>query len=119
MTVLIVEDNAGIRRLLRRTLVDSAGTIWECCDGADALASYQDHRPDVVIMDMRMPRMDGLRATKQIREYDPFARVVVVTDYDDDDLRAAAFESGAGGYVLKQELSDLPGILCSLTNARD
>jgi two-component system response regulator DegU len=114
MTVLIVEDNAGIRRLLRRTLLDSASAVWECFDGADALAIYENHRPDVVLMDIRMPRMDGLTATKQIREFDPSARIVIVTDYEDEDLRAAAFQAGACGYALKQELSDVPRILCSL-----
>jgi two-component system response regulator DegU len=114
MTVLIVEDNDGIRRLLRRTLLDSASAIWECSDGIDALAIYEDHRPDVVLMDIRMPKMDGLTATRQIREFDPNARVVVVTDYDDDDIRTAAFEAGACGYALKQELSDIPRIIGSL-----
>jgi CheY-like chemotaxis protein len=95
MTVLIVEDNAGIRRLLRRTLLDTAGTIWECSDGSEALAAYETHRPDVVLMDVRMPRVDGLTATRQIRDYDPLARIVVVTDYEDEDIRSAAFEAGA------------------------
>ena len=114
MTVLIVEDNAGIRRLLRRTLVDAASTIWECDDGIDALARYEDHRPDIVLMDIRMPKVDGLTATRQIRKFDPLARVVVVTYYDDEDVRTAAFEAGACGYALKQELSDIPRIICSL-----
>ncbi len=117
MTVLIVEDNDGIRRLLRRTLLDSASAIWECSDGSDALANYEDHRPDIVLMDIRMPKMDGLTATRQIREFDPSARVVVVTDYDDEDVRKAAFEAGACAYALKQELSDVPRILRALIGA--
>ncbi len=60
MTVLIVEDNSGVRTLLRRTLQGTASRVWECSDGADALQSYTDYRPDVVLMDIRMPRMDGL-----------------------------------------------------------
>jgi two-component system response regulator DegU len=119
MTVLIVEDNAGIRRLLRRTLLDTAGTIWECSDGSEALAAYETHRPDVVLMDVRMPRVDGLTATRQIRDYDPLARIVVVTDYEDEDIRSAAFEAGARGYVLKQEIADLPGIVSSLASASE
>jgi CheY-like chemotaxis protein len=114
MTVLIVDDNNGIRRLLRRALLDSASAIWECSDGIDALAIYEDHRPDVVLMDIRMPQMDGLTATRQIREFDPTARIVVVTDYDDDDIRTAALEAGACAYALKQELSDIPRIIGSL-----
>ena len=114
MTVLIVEDNAGIRRLLRRTLTEVASAIWECADGSDALAAYEEHRPDVVLMDFRMPRVDGLTATRQIQRFDPSARVIVVTDYEDEDLRTAALEAGACKYVLKNEISGLPEIVLSL-----
>jgi len=114
MTVLIVEDNAGIRRLLRRAFLDIASDIWECSDGADAMALYENHQPDVVLMDVRMPVMDGLTATRQIRQVYPSARVVIVTDYDDDDLRAAASQAGASGYALKQSLTELPGMVQSL-----
>jgi CheY-like chemotaxis protein len=78
MTLLIVEDNAGIRRVLRRLLVDTASTIWEYADGSEALAAYEEHRPDIVLMDLRMPVVDGLMATRQIRSYDPSARIIVV-----------------------------------------
>ena len=114
MTVLIVEDNAGIRRLLRRTLLETASAIWECTDGSDALAAYEKHCPDVVLMDVRMPSVDGLTATKQIRAYDSLARIIIVTDYEDQDLRAAALEAGAREYVLKHEISDLPEIISAV-----
>lgn len=114
MTVLIVEDNAGIRRLLRRTLADTTSAIWECSDGSDALAAYEEHRPDVVLMDVRMPHVDGLTATMQIRGYDPSARIIVVTDYEDQDLRTAALKAGAREYVLKHEISELPAIVLAL-----
>jgi len=114
MKLLIVEDNAGIRRVLRRILVDTASTIWECTDGSEALAAYEEHRPDVVLMDLRMTTVDGLTATKQIRGYDPSARIIVVTDYQDEDMKTAALEAGACEYVLKHEISDLPEIVSSL-----
>jgi CheY-like chemotaxis protein len=114
MTVLIVEDNSRVRTLLRRTLVGTASRVWECSDGADALQSYTDYRPDVVLMDLRMPRVDGLLATRQIRQSDPSAKVVMVTDYDDEDLRCAASDAGACGYTLKQDLSELMELLRSL-----
>ena len=117
MTVLIVEDNAGIRRLLRRAFADSATEIWECGDGSAALPLYEQHHPDVVLMDMRMPQMDGLTATRQIHKAHPSARIVIVTDYDDEDLRRAASEAGASGYALKQNLADLPRIISSLGGA--
>jgi CheY-like chemotaxis protein len=114
MTVLIVEDNSGLRSLLRRALLGTASRVWECSDGADALQFYTDYRPDIVLMDIRMPRMDGLLATKQIRQSDPLAKIVMVTDYDDEDLRRAATAAGACGYTLKQDLSELIELLRSL-----
>ena len=114
MRVLIVEDNAGIRRLLRRTFDGTATEIWECSDGSAALPLYEQHNPDIVLMDMRMPQMDGLTATRQIHRALPSARIVIVTDYDDEDLRLAAYEAGASGYALKQDLADLPRIVSAL-----
>ncbi len=114
MTFLIVEDNAGIRRVLRRILADTASAIWECADGSEALAAYEEHRPDIVLMDLRMPHVDGLMATRQIRGYDPSARIIVVTDYQDEDMKTAALEAGAREYVLKHEISGLPEIVSSL-----
>jgi CheY-like chemotaxis protein len=114
MNVLIVEDNAGIRAVLQRALRETARQVWECTDGADALRAYQEYRPDVVLMDIHMPRMDGLVATRQIRQSDPSAKIVMVTDYDDDDLRREASAAGACGYTLKQDLSELMDLLHSL-----
>jgi CheY-like chemotaxis protein len=114
MNLLIVDDNAGIRRMLRRILLDTASTIWECTDGSQALAAYEEHHPDVVLMDVRMPGLDGLAATRQICTRHPAARVIVVTDYQDDDVRAAALEAGAKEYVLKHEMNLLPEVLSSL-----
>ena len=119
MTVLIVDDNAGVRRLLRRAILEAASAVWECSDGAEALAAYADRRPDVVLMDIRMPRMDGLAATRQIRRFNPSARVVMVTDYDDEDLRNAASEAGACAYALKQNLTELAGLIRSITRGNN
>jgi DNA-binding NarL/FixJ family response regulator len=114
MTVLIVDDNPGVRRLLRRVVLGTASVVWECSDGAEALAAYGELRPDIVLMDVRMSKMDGLAATRQLRKFHPDARVVMVTDYDDDDLRKAALEAGACGYALKQNLTELPGLIHSI-----
>jgi CheY-like chemotaxis protein len=119
MTVLIVEDNAGVRRLLRSAVEGIAATAWECCDGADALEAYGTHRPDILLMDIQMPGMDGLAATRQIRLLHPSAKVVIVTGHDDDALRKAAREAGACGYVLKLNLLELAPLICSILSHPD
>ena len=116
MKILIVEDNAGVRRLLRRVVGETASCIIECADGEDALAAYREQRPDIVLMDIRMPRVDGLAATRQIVEAYPSARIVVVTDYDDETLRRTAKEAGACAYALKQNLTDLAQLVVSVAH---
>jgi len=111
MTILIVEDNPTVRRLIRRATSDIADSVVECEDGADALDAYIAHRPNVVLMDVRMPRMDGLTATRRLlREY-PEAKVIILTDYNDDELRSAAKEAGACAYALKHNLTELEDII--------
>ena len=118
MTVLIVEDNSSVRRLLRQAVNEIADEIWECGDGTEALPAYAAHRPDVVLMDIRMPNMDGLAAIKRILASDPSARIVMVTDYDDDDLRSAAQAAGACAYVVKLDLSGLAHLVCTIARAK-
>jgi DNA-binding NarL/FixJ family response regulator len=112
MTVLIVEDNPGVRRLLRRAVQQIATSIWECSDGAGVLAAYSEYRPDIVLMDVRMPGVDGLEATRRLRKSFPQSRVIIVTDCDDDETRIAADEAGACAYALKQDLTTLEALIC-------
>lgn len=111
MTILIVEDNPTVRRLIRRATSDIAENIVECEDGADSLAAYALCRPDLVLMDVRMPRMDGLTATRQLLREHPEAKVIILTDYNEDELRTAAREAGACAYALKHDLNELEGTI--------
>jgi len=90
-----------------------AEAIAECCDGALALAAYAEQRPDWVLMDIRMPEMDGITATRGIKARYPEAQVCIVTDYDDLELQQAAREAGAAGYVVKEDLLMLRQVLAS------
>jgi len=110
-SLLIVEDNAGMRSLIRSVVSDLFETVTECDDGARAQAAYCGCRPDWVFMDIRLPGLDGVAATARIREAHPEARVVIVTDYDDANLRRAASLAGACAYVLKDDLCELRGII--------
>jgi CheY-like chemotaxis protein len=114
MKVLIVEDNAGVRHLLKSILAFVASETCECSDGADALAAYKLNRPDVVLMDIQMGEVDGIMAAESIVGVDPAAKVIMVTDYDQPDLREAARRAGARGYVLKENLLELVPLLESL-----
>ncbi|HEY4009331.1 MAG TPA: response regulator transcription factor, partial [Acidobacteriaceae bacterium] len=78
-----------------------------CEDGADSLSAYAEHRPDLVLMDVRMPRMDGLTATRRLLREHPEAKVIILTDYNEDELRSAAREAGACAYALKHDLNEL------------
>ncbi len=115
MTILIVEDNPGVRKLLRRAVARLATTIHECSDGCFALAAYKAWHPDVVLMDIRMQTTDGLAATREIIDADPNACIVIVTDYDDENLRAAAAHAGARAYFLKEKLTDLAAFVITVT----
>ena len=111
MNFLIVEDNVNMRRMIRSIVAEFAGEIHECADGAEALEAYTAHRPEWVLMDLRMKNVDGITATGRITSAFPDARVLIVTDYDDHDLRLASREAGACGYVVKENLLDLSLIL--------
>jgi CheY-like chemotaxis protein len=111
VNILIVEDNPAVRKLIRRAISYLATKVNECEDGADALSTYATHQPDIVFMDIRMQRMDGLHATREILKSYPEAFIVIVTDYDQEDLRNAAFAAGAKGYALKDNLLSLEAFI--------
>ncbi|MEW6211874.1 MAG: response regulator transcription factor [Acidobacteriota bacterium] len=113
MKVLIVEDSRRVRELIRRLLGGLSDEIYECADGSDAFAAYDEHLPDWVLMDIEMKRMDGLSASRLIKDAHPEARIVIVTRYDDEKLREAARNAGACDYVPKENLLELRRILAS------
>lgn len=104
--LLIVEDHAEMRGALRRLLSD-LGEIYECSSGAEAFAAYTAHQPDWVLMDIKLGWMSGITATREITAAYPEARVVMVTVYGDEELREAARQAGACGYVLKENLEEV------------
>jgi CheY-like chemotaxis protein len=107
MKFLLVDDHAPFRHMVRSFLPDTNPIVVECCDGAEALASYKNEKPDWVIMDIEMPVMDGLEAAKRMKEWDPSSRIIMLTQYDDPELRQAAADAGVYRFLLKDNLADL------------
>jgi two-component system NarL family response regulator len=86
--------------------------VAEAGNGVEAVEAFARHRPDVTLLDLRMPVMEGVEAVKRIREQDPEARVIVLTTYDTDDEIARALKAGAKAYVLKDiSAEDLIGCI--------
>ena len=101
--VLIADDQRVVREGLRMlvALIDDVEVIGTACDGAEAVRLAETHRPDVILMDLRMPDLDGIAATAQLRERLPAARVLVLTTYADEDAIVPALRAGARGYLTK------------------
>lgn len=101
--VLLVDDDALVRGGLRMILSSSKEleVVGEAADGADAVAAVRAHRPDVVLMDIRMPQMDGIAATAALRLLPDAPRIIVLTTFEADDHVVNALRAGADGFLLK------------------
>jgi DNA-binding NarL/FixJ family response regulator len=103
LRVLIVDDHPVFRDGLRASLSieDDVEVVGEAATGVDAVRLTRDLQPDIVVMDLRMPDLDGVEATRQIVHESPHIAVLVLTMFDDDDSVFAAMRAGARGYLLK------------------
>lgn len=102
LRLLIADDHPALLKGLRDSLADVGfDVVAEANDGQQAVDLTLEHRPDVIIMDIGMPELDGLEATRRIMAARPTARVMVLTAHDDDRMRQAARDAGARAYVLK------------------
>jgi CheY-like chemotaxis protein len=110
-TILIVDDSEPVRRTIRSLLRKVAGEFHECSDGDEAVEAYARFRPDWVVMDIKMERVDGIEATRRIVAGFPEANVAIVTSYDEPGLHKAAREAGARAYVLKEDMLALSRIV--------
>jgi DNA-binding NarL/FixJ family response regulator len=106
--VLLVDDHRILREGLRALLSEQPGlvVVGDASDGEEALALIAESHPDVVVMDMVMPRMSGLEATTLIRRLHPGVRVLILSMYDDDEYVQRVIQAGASGYVLKGVAAD-------------
>jgi DNA-binding NarL/FixJ family response regulator len=102
-TVLVVDDHALVRTGVANIISHEPDlqVVAEAADGAEAVAAFERHRPDVTLLDLRMPVMEGVEAVRQIRLRDPLAKVIVLTTYDTDEDITRALKAGAKAYILK------------------
>ena len=108
ITILLVDDHSIIRIGLRGVLdpEPDLAVVAQAEDGAQALELFREHRPDVTLMDLRMPGLDGIETTRRIHASFPQARILMLTTYDGDHDIHRALEAGACGYVLKNVTGD-------------
>ena len=116
--VLMVEDNPEMRSLIRSILTETTHAIHEVGSAAAALEAYPRIHPDFVLMDIELDGMDGIAATRALRGMDAAAHVIMVTAHGGEPYRRAAADAGAEGFVLKENLLDLPTLLAERTRAR-
>lgn len=105
ISVLLVDDQdlvrSGLRRILRRK--DGFAVVAECADGDEVPVAVAEHRPDVVVMDLRMRRIDGIEATRRLGGRPP---VLALTTFNEDELLSGALRAGAAGFVLKDSSAE-------------
>ena len=102
-TVLVVDDHVLVRTGVANIISNEPDlqVVAEAANGVEAIEAFERHRPDVTLLDLRMPVMEGVEAVRQIRQRDPGARVIVLTTYDTDEDITRALKAGAKAYVLK------------------
>src|SRR5712692_10278602 len=106
--VLLVDDHALLRTGVANIINQESDlrVVAEAGNGVEAIEAYERHHPDVTLLDLRMPVMEGVEVVHHIRERDPRARVIVLTTYDTDDEISRALKAGAKAYVLKDISAD-------------
>jgi DNA-binding NarL/FixJ family response regulator len=131
-TLLLIEHSVQMRRLIQMLLANKIEHIAECAEGSEALAAYANYRPDCVLMDINIKSVDansttaaGIKSvdaiaiTRRIIQLFPDAYITILADYDDPDIREAAYRAGASGYLIKDDLSSLPELLAERLSRRD
>jgi DNA-binding NarL/FixJ family response regulator len=109
MTVLIADQNPSFRTAVRKLLEadEKIGTVWEADDGEKAFELAREFRPDLVLMEMSLPRVSGLEATRMIKKLEANVQVIIMGEYTEPIYRQAAIRSGADAFIPKSKIQRL------------
>ena len=122
VSILLADDFAPWRSQLRLFLHRQAEwkIVFEACDGLEAVQKTVELQPDIVLLDISMPRLNGIGAARRICQLSPDAKTIILTQEADEDLKTAAFEAGALAYVLKVEMATslVPAIHAAMRTPR-
>ena len=110
MKLLIVDDHAGVRNMIRQLTARPDDTVRECASGESALDIARSFAPDWMTLDLMLPGLPGLDTARAFRTAHPQTRVVIVSSYDDPELRQTARDAGVVGYVVKDNLGELQSL---------
>lgn len=108
MKIIIVDDDPLVVNSLK-TIVNASGieVLAVGYDGLEAVELYKKHRPDLILMDIRMEKLNGIEATREIMEHDPDAKILLITTFQDDEYILSAINLGCKGYILKQNIQGI------------
>ncbi|MEW5799905.1 MAG: response regulator transcription factor [Bacteroidota bacterium] len=107
MKLMIVDDSSEMRKLIRSVVAQPADSVTECADGSEVLSTFQREQPDVVLMDLQMPNVSGIAATRTLKKEFPDARVIIVSNFNEQEYRDEARDAGAASYFTKDNLIQL------------
>lgn len=107
MKLMIVDDSTEMRKLIRNVVAQPADSVSECSDGSEVLSTFQRELPDVVLMDLQMPNVSGIAATRTLKKEFPDARVIIVSNFNEQEYRDEARDAGASSYFTKDNLIQL------------
>jgi len=111
MTVLLVDDHKGIRELEKSIFSSLFDTFYESTCGEDAITIYKTYKPDWVLMDYKMNGITGIETAKKIKENDADAKIIMVSQFEDGDMKKKAFDAGVFAYIAKEQLSTIKNII--------
>ena len=118
VSILLADDFEPWRSYIRSFLHENTtwNIVFEACDGCEAVQKTVELHPDVVLLDVSMPGLNGIEAAKKIRQLSPDSRIIFLSENADEEVIGAALEAGAVGYVLKREVSTelLPAVQVAL-----